>query len=790
MKLKTPSKFFSRWRKARWLAFFLVAMLLLSAACGQRLNDADLLSDAAPSANDNAALGRYIEEDSLLPVNVLQVLALEPQSDGLLLLVGYYQSTSGESKVGAWTLAEGDVQWQEASLGWLGAIQNLHINSLTVTPDGTPYFSYFVIPDEQKPPDDGVDGIAAAATAVSAVPIHHTIATVKNGAIVDMGYSLQDMEEDMPPTSFRMLENGDILAQYYASFIVHDGKSGEILHRFESGDWMQGEGMYVVRGDVLAYCNKNIIVSLRMADGKTQAEFAIQGAADMDMSSLHYTMPPPTVLALAPHDPGSIYYVNDSGIYRSAADGQVTEKIVDGALNSLGSPSVRVVRMQVESTGNFIVATQTQQVDAATKITRYRYDADTPTIPSNVVRVYSLYDNATVRQTMSEFQRQNPDVMVQYEVGMEQSEGYTKNDAIKALNTQILSGKGPDALLLDSLPMDSLVKNELLANLDGLLDAEAINALQVNIIRPFETEGGRFAVPARYAFPVLLAPTDSADISQTPGALANFVLGQEKHEIGIGRGEFSSRLVSLYADRWLDEDNQLRADVFAQDMEDLQPLAAEYEQPEYAGVNRDFLFGCILTKNGMSTVYTGQMTRVDDFSGAYTLEKKGAGIELTAFRNDHKSFVPSALFGVLADSRQQKLAADFVEYALSESVQRHALGDGLPVNRAAMFASQVYPYEELHKNAANVDERPMGAMMLADKNEQPMLFEYFWPDEAYWDKINALIDELGQPTLLDGALADILVEKADLYLFGGHSIDEVVGDLKKKLVLYRSEKRR
>ena len=55
---------------------------------------------------------------------------------------------------------------------------------------------------------------------------------------------------------------------------------------------------------------------------------------------------------------------------------------------------------------------------AGAKLVRFVYDADIPTVPDELVKVYSLKENSTIQQAVSLYQTANPGVMVQYEVGI------------------------------------------------------------------------------------------------------------------------------------------------------------------------------------------------------------------------------------------------------------------------------------------------------------------------------------------------------------------------------------
>ena len=49
--------------------------------------------------------------------------------------------------------------------------------------------------------------------------------------------------------------------------------------------------------------------------------------------------------------------------------------------------------------------------------------------------------------------------------------GLTAEDAIKALNTEIMAGNGPDVIMLDGLPIESYLAKGMLADLSENLKA-------------------------------------------------------------------------------------------------------------------------------------------------------------------------------------------------------------------------------------------------------------------------------------------------------------------------------
>lgn len=66
----------------------------------------------------------------------------------------------------------------------------------------------------------------------------------------------------------------------------------------------------------------------------------------------------------------------------------------------------------------------------------------------------------------------NSNITINYQIGVPEGTGVDTSDAIKKLNTEIMAGKGPDILLLDNLPVDSYIENEVLADIKDIVTTD------------------------------------------------------------------------------------------------------------------------------------------------------------------------------------------------------------------------------------------------------------------------------------------------------------------------------
>lgn len=61
---------------------------------------------------------------------------------------------------------------------------------------------------------------------------------------------------------------------------------------------------------------------------------------------------------------------------------------------------------------------------------KFAYDATVPSVPNNKITVYSLTEDDLVKQTISAYQTQYPEMFIEYQIGMDEG-GITREDALK-----------------------------------------------------------------------------------------------------------------------------------------------------------------------------------------------------------------------------------------------------------------------------------------------------------------------------------------------------------------------
>ena len=99
-----------------------------------------------------------------------------------------------------------------------------------------------------------------------------------------------------------------------------------------------------------------------------------------------------------------------------------------------------------------------QKNDNSDKLMHYELKENL--VVNSNLSIYSLVYHQTLEQWVNEYQINNADVNVEYSYAFDNIQEVDiakKTDEINRLNTQIVSGNGPDIIITDDLPLNSYI---------------------------------------------------------------------------------------------------------------------------------------------------------------------------------------------------------------------------------------------------------------------------------------------------------------------------------------------
>ena len=498
----------------------------------------------------------------------------------------------------------------------------------------------------------------------------------------------------------------------------------------------------------------------------------------------------------------TICVAGDKGLYRHVIGGSAVEQVIDGALSSLGAPSNSIMAVNVNDKNEFLAAYGNG------KIIKFYYDGEVSSVPDNKITVYSLRDDDLVRQTIAVYQTQNPEVFVEYQIGLDEG-GITREDALKKLNTQLLGGSGPDVIMLDGIDIETYAEKGVLRDLSDIVDEiDGQDGLYRNLIDGLASEGVQYVVPGKFYLPVLLGnaayvdnvndyPSMADAVEQARGAYPDTNLLVICSAEGIMR-----RFVPVCAPSWKDDNGQLDQAKIREFLEqsrriyDVQMNGTPQEeivayQRQLVGEDgENFEEGKYFMLPRKHYYMMQESPFVEgEVMDAYTYRDmlsipRAQGMEGTVFRplNGQSSNVyhPASLAGISAAAKNPDAAAEFVRVMLGSTVQE-TLECGLPVNKKALPAQFAYEESELGEDGGQFYTSS------SSKDGRGYKLTIYPVEQDGIDRLERWIAESDTPYLSNAVLEEAVYKEGAAYLEGRQDIDTAVKAVADSVEIYLYE---
>lgn len=650
--------------------------------------------------------------------------------------------------------ADGDngTDSEEAEIPWW---EMEHKEALIVKPDGTE------IPVE------------IAGTGENIQPQHIWISEQGRIFIGTQGAELYEVSEDGSSKVFLTLEEAPQIIQFQGNRMIIDGYDFDslLIYDLENGEYIED--------DVLTdFVNENY--GNRSFNGGSWYDLFFFSGED-----------------------NILYLAGERGLHRHVIGGSAMEQIIDADLTTFSNPEYRLLGMTALENNEFIT------IFTDGRLVRFRYDPTVPTVPEETVRVYSLKENNTMRRAISIYQTENPNVYVEYEIGMEENAGVTRDDAIKKLNTEIMAGEGPDLLILDDLPMDSYIEKGLLADVAPLINSIGEENLFARAMDAYRQEGKIYAVPCEISIPIIEGnPNEVSDIDDLEG-IADAVEklrqnhpGKDLIRICSPKGVMK-QFAMVCAPAWLTESGELDREMISEfltqtkriydaQMDGLSEEAVrryEDENEEYVqyyGVTREETDWFGRSTEEMDYVTGERQVIIGVCGGAYTYAEITSVPRTDGFEDNvivpmngqcRNVFYVNTLTGINAASAQIGHAEGLLKVLLGD---QDISSGGFSVNRNAVEST-------LFTKEYTSSEDVCSEMTFGYEDGSSFIWKSYWYDEPQADILRGWLQEAQTPYVRDKVLEAAVYEAGTPYLLGETSLEETVAAVEKNMAIYMAE---
>lgn len=756
----------------KWLSLTLALVLVLGCFAGCGKKDAVVTGGTpADPGTDNksdgasAAMGRYVEQELPLPESgyALDMVQLK---DGRIRVAVYREN----DKVLLHTTNADGTDWEESrplpeEIGQGGAVSP----QLALSPDGSVFCATY-----QENPEDKTY-------------THHLWMVDPDGTARELpldGITV-DPAELLLLTACDFTADGQLrVVRYFDELLELDSQSGTF------GENRNDLGLFLRQ-----LAGANVVLThdagYRLSqEGLTPLEGVV---GEQVKESLKYTEGMSPKVSCWENSDGYLFFTTHDGLYSYVPDGGVTEMLVDGARTSLGDPTFFPAAVTGKPDNSFYVFGTLSGGDGA--LYRYTYDPNMPTVPGTQLRLYTLYEDERLRQMVSQYQKTHQDVAITLEVGLTGEDGMTEADAIRALNTQILAGKGPDLIRLDGMNLDTFLDKGLLIDLTPALKEPLLE----QVSHCYAQNGQVCALPTSFVLPAIYGPghivSQIHDLDSLVAAMQ-----QAKQENTTTQTVISGVLPVMLADifydscsaAWVQEDGSLDQEKLTQfyaAMQQVYAVDADYRQEnaemlaQWAAEGVDYtpgeytgLSGAMMTLMGAQIVCAGTLEGMTGWEWVLAGDEQLEGYETAPISLQCSGvFLPKRIMGVLNTSANQQAALDFITYMVGKEGQNISVSNGFPVNQA-VFDQQI------------AEDKVSDLVMGSSDNEGNYLkVDGQWPDESRRQELKGWVDNLTTPALPNRIIRQMVMEPVGDCLNGRITPEEAAKSAMKNLNLYLAE---
>lgn len=741
-------------RQLRSILSFVAAACIIFTGCST--TRVSTLHSANLPSQTEIAMGRYIEEELSLPDDISRVISCSQTEDGMLNLF-YEVRGEDDFRLKLATSSDNGKTWSDDPANRPAQLPD----KMLISCAGMDKTGNLILQGKIMQED------------------HYKVYKVDSQGNMTQSPTPMLNANDEEINSFSKIivtESGDFIVGDIFGIYQYDSATMEMKNIYQPLDFIPDMD-YVSIGDTLYIGIPNAILAYSLTTGEqldsSNDKNVIEDANSTESIGLNSRQ----ARILAPSsDKKSLFYVDMSGIYRRVIGGSVSERIVDGEITRLNMPSLDCVGLYQLTEDSFAVLLYDFDADTYSLVS-YTYSADTPITPSTELKIYSLYENRTIRQAAALFQSQNQDVRIRYTTG-KTSPAVTTSDMLRTLNTELLSGNGPDLIVLDGMPIQSYIDKDILMDMSGLMQEELSQDKYLpNIMESVKQDDKLFAIPARFRPFLLLADSPIAQASDFTSLIDALIEDKNKHGADYNISSFTSPVQyhDLFATAclpaWFHEDGSFDENQFAEFLTYIKKLAPDNNEIDGLYVTGMSTTDAIDWANGTCSIVASQISCPDDY-GTFdsAIIERGQG-EIVPIPGQVKNvFVPVSIVGINQNTKHSDLAAQFIHTLLSQEVQERVFYDGLPVNMDTLM---------------NVYQGKKG--IWASLSNGDSYLDIFYPSDESRAYMLELFRNLENPYFSNQDLEDSILEEAELYYDGTRSLEDTVKAVAQKMEQIQAE---
>jgi len=445
-------------------------------------------------------------------------------------------------------------------------------------------------------------------------------------------------------------------------------------------------------------------------------------------------------------------------------------------------------------------------------------EAGGPAVSSgdNSITVSVITKDAYLDTAVKLFQERHPGVTIEVEEytsePLPKADG--KNTVIKAkeksedvekykntVNTQLMSGKGPDIMLLSPLPYEGYISKNMLLNLSDMMQADKsfnMDDYYTNIFDAMKYNGGLYGFPTSVTLDVMHGNKEIldkyginieddkwtwADFENIAGTIAE-QSGKNGEEgiyalSGMDENTLVSALVSRSFSSFVDKEAKT-AGFDTSEFIDLLNLAKSMLDKGYINTDTSREKVMDLAARGNSVFSVSNIRNYTDLMMSKQIYGDNVGFLKYPGAGQDQSFEVNSLYGINAKSPDRELAWEFLKFLASEEMMSQASLAGLPVNKAASDAAARNAIE-MSKNVSS----GKGKISLNNNGQTITLNKLITEEDV--KVVQELLEKANKYNEMDAQVLTILQEETKAFFEGGKSAEATAKTIQDRVNIYINE---
>lgn len=497
------------------------------------------------------------------------------------------------------------------------------------------------------------------------------------------------------------------------------------------------------------------------------------------VAEIPYTFNPDEDVIIRFDEQSNIYIADGAGIHRANMTDASFITLVDSMTSTLGMTSTIVAAMEIDSVGNIWCVAKDYNTD---KTDLYCYSCTKIEGNKENLTLYTMKESDWLKKLVIDFQNTYPQYTVNMVIDNEKT--MTTQDKLRNLNAQLLSGSGPDIIMLDGLPIDSYIEKGVLTDISECVEnSDVLEGIKNNV----KTDSGIYAIATRMGIIALL---DKQGESKKFESIETLLQALQKKEIYLSAVEadaLAELLSVIYYDELFTTDGNLDESKLVSLVEVMKLMKENGYVEEI-----DEFAQAFMEENGARFGLTCLPVFSWNASMSYDLIVNQANVAVEecchipmgvlgiVSKMDIKMsicknmYLPYGQLGVNSASNNMEAAKQFISFALSEDEQSYYVEDGIPVTYTGLEA--LTKVKKLNTE--------MG-FTLSDGSE----LNIKWPKELEISSFTELCKKVDKAQQMENVIVEMIKIQCQNYLTGEASDNEIIENIKNQTKTYIEEQK-